>query len=91
MRYRLEIDPDVRAYLAGVPLTREGRVRLHVALNDLVELPDAYRTDPDNRQGNLFAFLHAFLDAGRYRIFRALVDDSSAVYGVLRIVYADLT
>jgi hypothetical protein len=38
---------------------------------------------------SLFTFRHIFRDGGRMYIARFVVDDSAAVYGILRVVYAD--
>jgi hypothetical protein len=56
------------------------------------EVPDSFRADPANRPGPSSPYYHfswIFEDAGRYRNLFVVVDDSTAVYGVLRIVYAD--
>ena len=90
MRYALDYERDVRAYLRGLPLTRAGRLRLNVALADLREIPDSFRMDPVNRDGPNFVFQRIFADGGRWRQLQLVVGDSSAVYGVLRVIYADL-
>jgi hypothetical protein len=93
MRYRLEYRESVRDYLRSLPLTREGRVKLNAALIEwAAEVPDSFRSDPANRPDPTSPFYHftfLFKDGDRsWRLF-AVVDDSTAVYGVLRIVYAD--
>src|SRR5262249_52489079 len=60
----------------------------------LTIVPDAYRNDPANRSGHgtsRFEIRHLFEDsAGRYRLFRFVVDDThAATYGVLRVVYVE--
>jgi hypothetical protein len=90
VRYTLDVPPVVRTYLAGLSLSRQGRIGLALALSDLRDIPDAFRLDPLNRSGPHFAFLRVFRDAGRLRLLRLMVDDSPAVFSVLRVVYADL-
>jgi hypothetical protein len=90
MRFHLDFRPGVRSFIDEADLTRAGRVCLWAAVNDLREISDAFRDDPANRSGPYFTFARAFMDAGVFRQFRLVVDDSSAAYGVLRIVYADM-
>lgn len=90
MRHALDYEPGVLAYLRGLPLTRIGRLRLNIALADLRVIPDSFRMDSVNRNGPNLVFLRIFLDAGRWRQLQLVVDDSTAVYGVLRVIYADL-
>jgi hypothetical protein len=89
VRYTLDIVTEVRAFLASASLTREGRLRINVALTELREISDWFRTDPTHRDGPNFVFLRILPDAGRWLQLRLIVDDSPASYGVLRIVYAD--
>jgi hypothetical protein len=93
VRFRLEFRESVREYLRNLPLTRTGRVRLNAALIDLAaEVPDSFRADPDNRPGPSSPYYHftqIFEDGGRLWSLFVVVDDSTAAYGVLRIVYAD--
>ena len=90
MRYKLEIKPEVSDYLRGLPLTREGRIRLHAAVNDAAEFADLFRAAPANRAGPFFFIRNIFNDAGRLRMLFLAVDDSPAAYGVLSVVYAEL-
>jgi hypothetical protein len=90
MRYKLEIKPEVSDYLRGLQLTREGRIRLHTALNEAAEFADLFRNDPSNRAGPFFSLQNIFNDAGRLRMLFLVVDDSPAAYGVLSVVYAEL-
>jgi hypothetical protein len=90
MRFRLDIRPAARSCIDQAALTRGGRLSLYAAINDLAEIPDDFRNDPANRSGPFFIFLRAFMDSGVVRQLRLIVDDGSAAYGVLRIVYADL-
>jgi hypothetical protein len=56
------------------------------------EVPDSFRSDPANRAGptsDFYHFTYIFEDAGRLRTLFVVVDDSTAAFGVLRIVYAD--
>lgn len=93
MRYRLEFRESVRDYLRSLALTREGRVKLNTALIDLAaDVPDSFRSDPTNRPDPTSPFYHftlLFKDGDRFWRLFVVVDDSPAVYGVLRIVYAD--
>lgn len=93
MRYTLEFRESIRDYLRNLPLTREGRVRLHTNLIALTaEVPDAFRADPANRPGPSSPFYHFtyhFRDGSRWWKLFVVVDDSAAAYGVLRVVYAD--
>ncbi len=93
MRYSLEFRESVRDYLCNLPLSREGREKLYTFLIALTaEVPDTFRSDPDNRPEPTSCFYHftyLFTDANRSYTLYVVVDDSSAAYGVLRIVYAD--
>jgi hypothetical protein len=93
VRYRLEFRESVREYLRNLSLTRTGRVRLNVALIDMAaEVPDSFRSDPANRPSPSSPFYHftvIFRDDGHLRSLFVVVDDSTAAYGILRIVYAD--
>jgi hypothetical protein len=93
VRYSLQFRDSVRDYLRNLALTRTGRLRLNAALIQMAgEVPDSFRLDPTNRSGPSPAFYHfryIFEDAGRLRTLFVVVDDSTAAYGVLRIVYAD--
>ena len=94
MGYSLQFDPDVRHYLANCPgLSRADRVKLFGHLDTLRDQGDAYRSDgtrrlsPGSEHFSLDFAFHA--EAGGMRLFRFVVNDASASYGVLRIVYAD--
>ena len=93
MAYKLEFRESVQNYLRGLPLTRTGRVRLNVGLIQMArEVPDSFRSDPANRPGPsspFYTFTWAFEEGGRFRTLFVVVDDSTAPYGVLRIVNAD--
>ncbi|HBI45857.1 MAG TPA: hypothetical protein DDY78_23835 [Planctomycetales bacterium] len=90
MRYQINRRPGVADYLRNLSLTREGRIRLYVGLNEMAEFSDSFRADPLNRDGPVFFFRFMFEDAGRLRTLSLAVDDSAASYGVLELVYADL-
>jgi hypothetical protein len=93
VRFRLEFRESVREYLRDLPLTRTGRVRLNAALLQMAaEVPDSFRSDPANRPGPSSPYYHftwIFEDGGRFWTLFVVVDDSTAAFGVLRIVYAD--
>jgi hypothetical protein len=93
VRYMLEYRESVRDYLRNLPLSREGRIKLHANLIALTaEIPDSFRTDPTNRpdpSSPFYHFTYLFKDGSRWCRLFVVVDDSAAAYGVLRIVYAD--
>jgi hypothetical protein len=93
VRYTLDYADDARDHLLNLPLSRLGRLRLHLALVDgAMTVPDSFRCDPANRCGPAscyYHFRHIFRDGGRYWTLYFVVDDSSATYGILRVVYAD--
>jgi hypothetical protein len=93
VRFSLEVRKSVLDYLRELPLTREGRVKLYNGLIGLTaEVPDSFRSDPANRpepSSPFYHFTYHFTDGGHWRKLFVVVDDSTAAYGVLRIVYAD--
>jgi hypothetical protein len=74
-------------------LSRADRVRLYGFLDTLRNQGDTYRNNPDLRCSPAspnFKFEFIFQDSqNEVRIFRLVVNDAPAVYGVLRIVYVD--
>jgi hypothetical protein len=82
-----------------VQLSRNGRVRLFVRLDsDLRQNGDRFRNEPGARltpDSSRFRYFRLFYDDpdhggdGSLHLFRFVVDDSSAVVGVLRVIYAD--
>jgi hypothetical protein len=76
-------------------LSREARVKLFVNLNeDLRERAEFYRGDPERRLApgsNCFWYDIIFRDphTGVVHWFRFVVDDASAKYGVLRVLFVD--
>jgi hypothetical protein len=90
VRYQINRRPGVADYLRSLSLTREGRIRLYMGLNEMAEISDSFRADPLNRDDPVFFFRFMFEDAGRLRTLTLAVDDSAAPYGVLELVYADL-
>lgn len=62
-------------------------------MNNSGSSPTPFRADPENRTtpgAQRFVWIYALpKDAGGAHLFRFFVDDSAAVYGVLRVVYAD--
>jgi hypothetical protein len=84
----------VKAYLRAFPgLSREGRLKLLGGyLDALRNRGDEHRSEPGMRHpgsNSLFVYRHVFRDQDRGYNFRFLVDDSNAVYGILRVVYCD--
>jgi hypothetical protein len=94
VRYRVEVRDSVRHYFRSLPLSRNGRVRLNSGLIQMVaEVPDSFRSDPANRlpgqSSCYYQFAWIFKDDARYWRPYVVVDDSTAAYGILRIVYAE--
>jgi hypothetical protein len=92
VRYTLNFRPGVQSYLRGIPLTRQGRIRLYSGINDAATISDAFRADSANRVGPGSPFLLwrcVFADAGRLRLLTLGLDDSAAAFGVLTVVWAD--
>jgi hypothetical protein len=93
VRYKLEFRESVRDYLRSLSLSRECRVKLNTTLIEMTaEVPDFFRSDPANRPDPSSPFYHftfIFKDDDRWRSLFIVVDDSTAAYGVLRIVHAD--
>lgn len=94
MGYSLQFDPDVQRYLANCPgLSRADRIKLFGHLDTLRDQGDVYRSDVTRRLSlgsEHFSLDFAFRsESGDVRLFRFVVSDASASYGVLRIVYAD--
>jgi hypothetical protein len=92
--YSVETADPVKTYLRSVAgLSREGRLKLLGGyLDALRDRGDELRSEPSGRHpsnSSLFIFRHIFRDGGRLYVARFVVDDSAAVYGVLRVVYAD--
>jgi hypothetical protein len=95
VRFSLEYRESVREYLRNLPLTREGRVRLYALLIErIAEVSDSFRSDSANRVGPKSALFHTrliFADSGHTWRIRVVVDDSTAAYGVLRVVFIECT
>lgn len=94
MGYSLELLPVVRHFLFTCSgLSRADRIRLFENLNSLRELGDYYRGDATRRLSpgsEHFSFDLLFrVESGALRSFRFVVNDASAAFGVLRVVYAD--
>ncbi len=81
------------AIISGSCLLRAKVGRLHANLIPLTaEVPDSFQSDPANRpdpSSPFYHFTYHFRDGGRWWRLFVVVDDSTAAYGVLRIVYAD--
>ncbi len=96
MAYSIQFTGPVRRYLSGLRLTRNELVKLYTNLHaQLAIVPDAFRADPANRLtpgGPEFVWtLIMPADDGRVFVFRFIVDDSAAQYGLLQLVYADMS
>jgi hypothetical protein len=91
--YTVDTVDEVKAYLRAYPgLSREGRLKLCGDYLDMLrEHGDARRAEPTRRLSDtLFRDDYVFLDGGRVYTLTVVVDESHAVYGVLRVVYADV-
>ncbi len=68
-------------------------MKLYTSLNSLIaDVPDSCRSDPENRPepvSRFYYFTYLFNGLNRSCTLYVVVDDSSAAYGVLRVVYAD--
>lgn len=96
MAYDLEFEETtVRPYLRNLNLSREGRVVMSALISsELRDGADAYRMDSERRVAPgspAFCVQLIFRDPGRGIVHTLLliVDDASAQYGILRIVYAE--
>jgi hypothetical protein len=93
--YRLQFDEQtVAPYLLDLALSRQGRVVLAAALNDLRIDADTYRNTPDRRLApgsDCFRVDLVFRDPGTRVIhqLRLVVSDAAAQHGVLRVVFAE--
>ncbi len=93
MRYHLDFAQSTRSYLQNMPVGREGRVKVWAfILSVIAQVSDAVRNDPANRLAGSSRFTMQFIfrDRGRIRTADFVIDDSSAAYGVLQIVFADV-
>ena len=95
MGYSVHTAEPVKAYLRALTgLSREGRVKLFTGyLDALRDRGDELRSEPSARypgDSSLFTFRYVFRDGEWIHTARFVVDDSASVYGVLRVVYADL-
>lgn len=96
--YFLELnEKTVAPYLRQFELSRSGRLRLYDGLNGLRGHADVYLNDASQRLSpgsQYFWYEYLFRDGegdGRYHLFRFVVSDARAKYGVLRIDYVDET
>jgi hypothetical protein len=92
--YTVDTVEPVKEYLRNLAgLSREGRLKLLAGyLDNLRNWGDEFRSEPSTRHpssSSLFTYRHIFRDGGRLYTARFVVDDSSAPYGVLRVIYAD--
>jgi hypothetical protein len=93
--YNLELHKTrVLAYLGGLAdVPREVRVRLFTLLHtDLAVYADRYAAEEERRirpGSDCFWYEVAVIHEGRGFLFRFVVSDATAAYGVLRIPFAD--
>jgi hypothetical protein len=93
MAYVLDFPAAIKSFLRGLALSRRGRVQLYAHVVDtLRQEADRFRNDPALRVAPgspLFRYEAALLDTdgdGRSHLFIFTIDDSSAPYGVLKVV-----
>jgi hypothetical protein len=96
MAYHIEIDEAlVLAYLSHPDpgLTEEDRDTLLRFLEELGQTGDVLRSDASRRcspDSSHFEVTYIFADsAARLRHFRFIISDAAAVYGILRVRYAE--
>ena len=89
MSFALDYRPVAQSFLDHLKLSRDGRLRLFHTLQDLRNISDEERADPARRIGPFFEFRRAFRYNSRLLPIRLIVDDGSAQYGVLHVIYAD--
>ena len=94
MAYSLQFNASVIRYLRDHPgLSREDRVKLFTAIDELRDQANSYRQNVDRRLApdSPYFWLDFVLlcKDGRIRNFWFLLDDSAEHYGVLRVEYAD--
>jgi hypothetical protein len=93
--YELEIPDGVLAYLEDLPLSDAAKEKVFAALDDISNLSDAFRADPDNRLSPgspCLWYRHLLHDRegdGCVHCLEFVVEDGSAQYGILRIRYAE--
>ncbi len=97
MAYNLEFMSSAKVAFRNIPgLSREGRIALWAgSLFDLRHNADVYRADPTRRLAPgspHFLYEYIFRDPEGDRPFRCVrfvVNDATAAYGVLRVVYVE--
>ena len=96
MSFHLDISDSHRAYLDGLPLSPEAKVRLNQFIEDnIANATDLFRLDSENRPWTdkpYFVIRFIILDIwGDHRVhtIEFYVRDDKAEYGVLLIVFID--
>jgi len=93
VQYELEFDDEVESYLSSREgMTEANWAHVYARFDDLRRDADHYRTDQSRRLApgsTCFWFRIVFPTPVGIRHFRFAVDDESATYGVLRIVFTD--
>jgi hypothetical protein len=94
MPYSVQVPDEQKSYLRSVTgLTREGRIKLAAGVyGNLRDHGDFFRNDPSRRSSPDSPYFHfdfIFFDNGRYWRASCFVDDSAAIYGVLKVVYLE--
>ena len=91
MAFDLDIPDHIATYLEGLQVSQVVREKIADALQFVANLPAEYRANAANRYPNstLLRFSSVFTDEDR-RIHTITfgIDDSPAIYGVLRIPHA---
>ena len=89
MGYKIDVPGPQKQVLRNLPLSREGKIKVWVYLHlNIAQVPDAFRADPANRYpvgSRFFKMQLIFRDRKRFRLIEFVIDDSAAVYGVLKI------
>lgn len=89
MGYKVDVGARNRQHLRNLPLSREGHIKVWAYVHlDIAHVSDAFRADPANRYpvgSRFFKMQLIFRDRNRFRLIEFVIDDSAAVYGVLKI------
>ena len=96
MPYQVDISDADRAYLDGLPLSREAKERIDRFVEQFIaNVPDEFRLDPANRPdpaAPYFRVQHILLDVwGDHRVHTVdfYIQDDAAPFGILLIVFID--
>ncbi len=97
MSYHLHISNADRAYLDSLPLSEEAKERVEDFIDyAILSVDDAFRNDPTNRLGPGSPYFQRqlilldFWGDGQGHAINFVVNDESAAFGVLILVYVEL-